>query len=233
MRAAATAKLHYELGAIQWMLSKLAEVKPDAITNILRTPLPEETAKAASPAPTTRRKGRANNNSAQKAPTAAGRAYEMMPMELAFTASEATIREFLIGLVNSDKYYYAIRGVRIRNEKQLPPNQKDADFPADVVPDAVDDGFGALEEEAEDADFGEAEGASEDAAEVVEDDGSSDPEQPATPAGELVLKQVLGSEKLHVHICFDIILIEKKAAKPKAGRRSSTDGADNTDSDDS
>jgi len=222
VKAKATAKLNYELGAIQWMLHKLAEVKPESVSNIRRVELPEENGQVAVPIKPTRRGGRARGNQAKQPQIAVGRAYELLPMELSFTASEASVREFLMSLVNSDQYYYAIRGVRIRNEKQLPPNQKDADFPADFAPAAADDGFRALEEL---IDAGEDDGATGDAAAeegVVEDGGDggfADPVQPAVAPGELILKQVLGSEQLHVHLCLDIVLIEKKADKAQPGRR--------------
>jgi len=225
VKAKATAKLNYELGAIQWMLHKLAEVKPESVTNIRRVELPEENGQVAVPIKPTRGGGRARGNQTQQAQVAAGRAYELLPMELSFTANEASVRQFLMSLVNSDQYYYAIRGVRIRNEKQLPPNQKDADFPADATPDAaLDDGFGALEEliDAGEEDTGDATAEGDvtpEEADGVADGGFADPVQPAVAPGELILKQVLGSEQLHVHLCLDIVLIEKKAEKAPSGRK--------------
>ncbi len=219
VKAGATAKLYYELGAIQWMLTKLADVKPDAISNIRRVELPEESGKVVVAEPQPRRKGRARSaargNDNQKA---AGRAYELMPMEISFTASESAVREFVVALVNSKKYFYSIRGVRILSEKQSAPNQRDASFPIEKAAGGNDlfsglDGF-VDEADAEEDILGEGE------AEVGEDSPVLEaPAEPAAQPGELTLKQVLGNEKLHVHLCLDIVLIEKKTgSQPKQGR---------------
>ena len=110
VKAGATAKLNYELGAMHWMFTKLAEVKPSAISNIRRSELPEETGRVAKVEPQSR-KGRARGGSKDKKSNqvAAGRDYELMPLEISFTATEASVRDFLLALVNSKKYYYAIR----------------------------------------------------------------------------------------------------------------------------
>ena len=52
VKIAATPKLNYQLEASQWLLSQLAGVKPSALVNIVRTPLPIESGNAAAaPAP--------------------------------------------------------------------------------------------------------------------------------------------------------------------------------------
>jgi hypothetical protein len=230
VRAGATAKLNYELGAIQWLLTKLAETKPESISNIRRKELPEETGQVAQPETAPRRgarKGRSGRGArgGQGNQVAAGRAYELMPVELTFTASESSVRDFLVEMVNSKAYYYAIRGVRVRNEKQIAPSHKDANFPADIAP-APSGGFGAFDDlidgggEGSDAAFAEepADGAVTDAPE----EEVKGPVAPVIPAGELVLKQILGSEKLQVHLSFDIVLIEKKATTPNADSSTET-----------
>ena len=68
-----------------------------------------------------------------------------MPVELAFTASEASMRNFLKEMANSKEYLYAIRSLRIRNEKQNAPSPKDAAF-QDKKPNNDDAGFFAPEE---------------------------------------------------------------------------------------
>lgn len=221
VKAGATAKLHYELGAIQWMLGKLAGVKPDAIANIRRIELPEESGKVIVAEPQPRnRKGRARGPAGGKnSQKAAGRAYELMPMEISFTASEASVREFLLALVNSKEYFYAVRGVRILNESQAAPNQRDASFPVENVVEG-NDLFGGLDgldgkDNLGDGLFGE--GESEDGDDAV---AAEEPAKAAIPAGELILKQVLGKEKLNVFICLDIVLIEKKADGPQPKQQS-------------
>ena len=216
VKAGATAKLHYELGAIQWMLSELAGVQPNAIANIRRVELPEESGNVAVAEPQPRgRQGRARGpargNDNQKA---AGRAYELMPMEISFTASEASVRKFLLALVNSKEYFYAIRGVRILNESQAAPNQDDASFPADTAVEGNDlfSDLDGLEGEGDQGDESFGEGEAENADDTV---AVEEPAKAAIPAGELILKQVLGKEKLNVFLCLDIVLIEKKAEDPQ------------------
>ena len=105
VKAGATAKLNYELGAMQWMFSRLAEVKPSALSNIRRVELPEESGRVAKVEPQPKKgkkksagKGNKGNKNTQ---LAAGRADQLMPGEISFTASESSVREFLLTLVNS------------------------------------------------------------------------------------------------------------------------------------
>ena len=223
VRAGATAKLNYELGAIQWLLTKLAETKPEEISNIRRKELPEETGQV-SQTPVAPKRGAKRARSGRSARRAqgdqvsAGRAYELMPMELTFTASESSVRTFLFEMVNSEAYYYAIRGVRVRNEQQVAPSHKDANFPADKAPAASV--FGVFEAMIDGGGEGLGAAFSEESADGAGTDAPEEevkgPVVPVIPPGELVLKQILGSEKLQVHLSFDIVLIEKKATTPHA-----------------
>ena len=220
VKAVATPKLNYELEALQWMFKKLSEVKPETITNIRRAELPEESGRVTQVTTKKGKKDRSRGN-AERSSSAAGRAYELMPVEVSFTANEVAVRKFLIEMVNSNQYYYAIRGVRIRNEKQNPPSEGDAGFP-NKAPSTIDDDFTGMEEllgdgaESESPDAGSSDvfGEGEELGEGVGESPKS-PVSPEIPAGELILKQVLGNEKLHVHIVFDIVLIEKKAKDAK------------------
>ena len=212
VKAGATAKLHYELKAMQWMFSRLAEVKPTVLSNISRAELPEESGRVAKVEPKPKRGKRRVKKVKKSAPLAAGRAYELMPVEITFTASESSLREFLMALVNSKEYYYAIRGLRLHSQRQSPPNQRDASFPVDLQVSGSDDLFGSLEG------FGEDAGNDDAPAEAAETPSEKDkaavvPDSPesSTKAGELILKQVLGSEKMNVHLCLDIVLIENKS----------------------
>lgn len=132
-----------------------------------------------------------------------------MPVELAFTASESAVRDFLKEMVNSKQYFYAIRAIRIRNEKQNAPTQKDADFK--VTDERGADEFDPAGRDNPFGDFtlpGEVTEESEDDADA-ELAPANAPEPIA--AGEHILKQVLGREKLNIHISFDILLIRGDA----------------------
>ncbi|MCP5535356.1 MAG: hypothetical protein H7A51_03875 [Akkermansiaceae bacterium] len=214
--ASATARLNFQLGAMQWLLGKLAETKPQALLTIRREDLDVEKGVVAPPQPARGGRGGRNRNQAQ-APVD-NQPFVLMPIELAFTTSEASLRDFLKEMANSKQYYYAIRAIRIRNEKQNPPTIKDANFPAGggsggggglATP---DDPFGgiALPDDGEDAGTEGEEKAPE-------------PVPVPKPAanGERILKQVLGSEKLNVYISLDILLIKGDGA-PKAEPPAST-----------
>lgn len=212
VRSDATALLKYELDALQWMFANLAKAKPAAINNVRRTVLSVETGQAA--APVTRQRG-----GRKKSGKVAGRAYQVMPVELSFTASEDTVRQFLIGMATSKEYYYSIRGVRFQNEKQTPPTFEDADFAAGGEAPVVEEDFGASSGPS----FGE-EGAAaeEDTQPVVE-------AAPKESSGQRVLKQVLGSELVRVHVCFDIVLIAKNDSQAKpVKKRAAADGANSS-----
>jgi len=189
-KSAATPKLTYQLGATEWLLTKLANVKPSAVTNINRIPLAVESGEQAEE-PVSRGRSRTKSKTVDSKP------YETMPMELSFTADESAVRDFLKEMVSSDKYFYAIRALRVRNEKQLPPSANDANF---AKPAAVSEG-------------GSDQFSFEGLVEPSEDTASDQENKEEPPVvSERILKQVLGSEELHVHIVFDILLFNTKLA---------------------
>jgi len=208
-KAGATARLNFQLGAMQWLLNELAEAKPQAIVNIKRAELPVETGQAAARTGAPQRSaragkgGRRSNNSRQ--PATHEKPYQLMPVELSFTASEPSVRDFLKEMVNSKEYFFSIRALRIRNEKQTPPAIKDASFPAGagggggVGAPEVSDLFGGV-------DLFDA------AAEEGDEPVAVKPKPKPIANGERILKQVLGDEKLHVYISFDILLIKGEGA---------------------
>lgn len=215
-KAGATAQLNYQLGAMQWLLGKLAEVKPQELANIKRAELPVEVDRVA-PAPP-RRGGRAGGKGraqTSKQAVVSGKPYQLMPVELAFTTSEASLRDFLKALVNSEKYFFSIRAVRLRNERQTPPTIKDANFP-----DGGGGGGGGAAKPVGADPFGGIVFPEDDAPEGDEGGDGEAPEPAPAPApvadGGRILKQVLGSEKLHVYISFDILLIKGRKADAPA-----------------
>ncbi|MGB0991093.1 MAG: Amuc_1100 family pilus-like protein [Akkermansiaceae bacterium] len=191
-KASATAELNYQLNATHWLLGKLAEVKPAELNNIHRELLAVE---KPAPAPTPAKKKGKKCKKIEKA-------YTLMPMELTFTANEKAVRDFLQEMVNSKEYFYAIRAIRVRNDKQTAPNVSDVNFPAD----GGGEGAGANEDDP----FG---GIALPDDEPADGDGGDEDAPPAAPVikpktSERILEQVLGSEKLNVHICFDVVLVK-------------------------
>ena len=220
----ATSKLNYQLGAIQWLFEKLAENEPKAIINIRRELLDVE--KGPPPAPSTKKNARRGNQAANPGDE---KIFEVMPVELAFTASEASMRNFLKEMANSKEYLYAIRSLRIRNEKQNAPSPKDAAF-QDKKPNNKEAGFFAPEENdifggfaLPDADS--EEGDNTDAIDIERGDKQIAPVAAPMSNDEHILKQVMGDEKINIHINFDILLIKGDKATEKKNDESPSSGA--------
>lgn len=214
----ATAKLNYQLGAIQWLLEKLAENKPKSLVNVRRELIDVERGLPSAQRNNNRRGNQAANPEDLEL-------FEAMPMEITFTASESSVRDFLREMANSKQYLYAIRAIRIRNEKQNAPSAKDAAFPARqergneplVGPFEQDNVFGDVGFVIPDGD-----GVTEEAGPV-----ELQPEPLAQPESndEYIIKQVLGDEDLNVHIRFDILLFKAKREKANKDESASPAGA--------
>ena len=220
----ATSKLNYQLGAIQWLFEKLAENEPKAIINIRRELLDVE--KGPPPAPSTKKNARRGNQAANPGDE---KIFEVMPVELAFTASEASMRNFLKEMANSKEYLYAIRSLRIRNEKQNAPSPKDAAF-QDKKPNNADAGFFSPEENDVFGGFAlpdvdSEEGANADAINLERSDAQIDPVAAPMSNDEHILKQVMGDEKINIHINFDILLIKGEKSTEKKNEASPSNGA--------
>lgn len=223
-KSGATAMLKYQLDAVQWLLTRLATAKPAELNGILREPLAEETGRAAAAPQSAGRGGNKRARRTTQAATPAKEAYTLMPMEIAFTGTESSLREFLKAMVNSEEYFFAIRALRIRNEKQVPPSVKDAGFPAGGGGEAApapgeNDPFAGIALPGADAEGSPGEGGDGGAAPAP---APAPVAKPAAGKGDRILKQVLGGEKLHVFIRFDIVFIkgepggeEPAPAKPR------------------
>jgi hypothetical protein len=142
-----------------------------------------------------------------------------LPFEIAFNCKEDAFRKFLSSLDDSDKYYYVIRSMRVSNEKQKAPTAADAEFKTEEAP--IPAGGG------EATPFGGGGGfvLPGDDTPVAPTPAPGTPAAPAAPApaggaaaaagSDLILKQVLGSEKINVFLRIDIIqFFENKAGTP-------------------
>lgn len=177
-----TGVLMFELRAFEELLTKLAEAAPARLDNLHWAGIPDRPEDAALVA---------------------------HPIEVTFTGSESSLRDFLSSLDDSEEYYYVVRSMRVKNERETAPNAKDARFeaPKEETPaaDAGNDPFGGAgfvfppdEEEGD----GDAEGEEE--TEEPAPEPEPEPEFEAGDSGE-VLKQVLGTEKVHVFLRVDVI----------------------------
>jgi hypothetical protein len=199
----ATGILTFELEAISELMASLAAAAPAKLLNIYRQPLEEESGKAFDPK---------------------GKSFRALPIEISFTGTEETLREFISSLDNSEKHYYVVRSIRVVNEKLKAPTAADGTFespdgeakPEGGAPAAdpfggASGGFVLPGEEPAPAPGGAAP-AADGAAPAPAADGA------AAGGDGVILQQVLGSEKIHVFLRIDILqfLEATKADAPKA-----------------
>lgn len=187
----ATGLLAYQLGAISELHASLAAAKPHRLLNFHREPLAEESAKAYVVKP--------------------GVPYRPLPVEVAFSGSEKSLREFINSLQTSKKYFYMVRSIRVLNEKQSAPKASDVQFGK------ASPATGANTAPA---------GGIFDTAFVLPGEEPAKPSPAAAPAtapasnsndSGKILEQVLGSENIEVFLRIDILLFanEAKADAPR------------------
>jgi hypothetical protein len=192
-REGATGVLNYQIGAARELFLILAAAGPAELRNVHRPPLPEE-----------------QGTNFQPGPEAVARA---LPIEITFTGTESSLREFLTALNQSKNYYFVIRTMRVASEKKTPPLHTDAKFELPKAAASADnpanDPFGGG--------FvipGDEEPAAED---EEEDEPAPAPEvQPLPTDSGRILAPVLGTEKIEVFLRIDIMrfLPEKKLPQP-------------------
>jgi len=185
-----TGVLGYQLDGMKHALLGLADARPSQLIRIHREPVPEETGGNFEPKP--------------------GEVARNFACELTFRGSETSARKFISYLGDTGTYYYVVRCVKILNERDTPPQVKDAKFEGDApaaAPAAADifkdvfilPGAEAVPEVPVPAEEGAAEEGAADAAPG---------EEPPASAGEVdstrILAQVLGSEEITVFVRFDI-----------------------------
>jgi len=135
-RKDATSLLEYKRNALEWLFTKLADAGPDSLDNIYRTPMVEELKPVVD---NTKKKSKKKTKKGAKTSSKLESVYRAMPIELTFTGSEVSLKEFLMELSNAKDYFYITRSVRIRNLNNESPNLSDAEF--ETAP-AIIDGFG-------------------------------------------------------------------------------------------
>jgi hypothetical protein len=203
----ATKKLNFQLGAIEWLLEKLAENEPKALLNIRRELIAVEKGPPVLPSKKKNARGRVKKPTLEEQ-----QILEAMPVEITFTAKESSMRHFLQAMANSKEYLYAIRALRIRNENQNAPGPKDADFKAKQE-NLGDAGFAPIENNDVFGGFDvPAEVAGENGLDFEANDNAFEAQPDPDLDDEHILKQVMGEENLIVHIKFDILLM--KGSRP-------------------
>jgi hypothetical protein len=195
-----TGVLKFELEAFEDLFTKLAKARPVALRNVFWPGMPE----------------------ADKDATVVAH-----PIEITFTGSETSLRDFLASLDDGGKFYYALRVIRIHNEKQDAPNANEAKFES-VEPEKPATGGGSADPfsnfvfpedtaPAEPAAPGDPIAPAEPAAPgdgtTAPDAGTPAIEEPPAPApepepagqGRQVLVQVLGDETVTAFLRIDVL----------------------------
>lgn len=103
----ATGILDYQLGAATELFLALAKAAPSELKNVYRKELVEESGGTFTPGTG---------------------AFRPLSMEVTFTGTESSVRNFLSTLSASENYYYLIRTVRINNTRETGPSPTDAKF---------------------------------------------------------------------------------------------------------
>lgn len=192
----ATGILDYQLGAATELFLSLAKAAPTELKNVYRKELVEETGGTF---------------------TADGRFFRALPMEITFTGTESSVRNFLNSLAASETYYYSIRTIRINNARETGPSPADAKFeaPRPAGASSPNDPFGG-------GGFvipGDPAPAPAAPAAPAVDGAAPAPAAPAAPAtvdSGRILQQVLGMEEVSVFIRLDVcqFLPVKELPKP-------------------
>lgn len=190
----ATGVLNYQVNALKHALLDLADAIPSELISIYREPIPEE--------------------SGQKFEVGENQVARKFGYEVAFRGSEQSARKFISALGDVDPYYYVVRTISIKNEKDIPPRVSDAEFKItaaerniEAAPSFEQDFFSDFATEETDDTQEEA---------VVEDTVEEVVEEPEPAVDSTrILAQVLGGEELIVFVRFDLTLFLPTEELPK------------------
>ncbi len=156
-----TGILGYQLASVKNLMLALAKAKVTDLRNLYRPSLPEE-----------------DKQAYVASATSAARSF---PLEITFTGSEKSVRDFLSTVSNPDNQYAVIRSMRIGSMKKDSPKAEDAQFDktADATPEDTGGGF------------------------ALPGDAGSTPTKAADTSR--ILSQVLGNEQVQVFLRLDLL----------------------------
>lgn len=178
----ATRTLSYQLEALEAMFSELADISPKEVINVYRPLSALEVGEEAGSQGGAARSRRAGKSKA---------AYSSLSVELGLKMEEPKLMEFLERLANHKEYYFVVRLLRIKNERETSPNASELSFSKKGGSATVGGGGGGF---FFDSDVEES---------------SSDSEEPAVSTTR-VLQQILGNEALDAHLKIDVIMFHSK-----------------------
>jgi len=178
-----TSYLNYNKQALEWLFETLANSGIDSVDHVYREPVAEKLGSPPKEEDVSR---------GQKAPPVESLATvsDIMPIELSFTGSEANLQKFLSDVASNEKYFFALKLIKIRNEKRNPISISQMSFAP------VDDSAPDSDDEVSD-DFGG------DIGNFDVDDGGQ------VVVDNTIIKQVIGEEKITVFLKLELHLFKK------------------------
>jgi hypothetical protein len=192
----ATAKLNYQLEAVDWLFREMAKVKTYSLRNVNREALPSEAGRDWL------------GNTSGPMPL-----YQSLPMEVVFLAEEEGVNEFINSVSASKEYFFAIDLIRISSEAQSPPMRGQAGL--EEAEESEDGGsaagFGG-------GGFGNFNfGDEEDPADApAEAEGEEEPPAPEEPVDTgRILGQVLGDEAVYAGVQLRLLIFTEPVELPE------------------
>ncbi len=187
----ATKTLTYQLGALEALFTELSKAVPTEIYNVHRPLTKAEIGEQAAKPSRDPRQRRATRGKQAKS------VYRSLTVEIGAKLKEEKLETFLETLANNTDYCYVVRSVRIKNENEVSPNQKELSFQKEESF-SSEDGGGGLFFGAEFEDGGES-----------SDTEDTDSVEETVPS-ERILQQILGQESLDVHMKIDVLMFDAK-----------------------
>jgi hypothetical protein len=183
--------LNYHRQALEWLFMTLAGSDIDSLDHIYRAPVAETMESKAVVATTGKR------NTRNQRPQGITSVADTLPIEITFTASEASLQKFLLEVAAGEEYFFSVKMMKIRNAELDPVTISKSTF-APVVEAAAEEASegvdGGLDLDTG-FDFDKGGGA-----ELSED--------------KEIIKQVIGDEKITVFLQLDLVLFKDAESVP-------------------
>lgn len=181
-KKADTAYLNYQRGALEWLFTELANSGIVSLDHVYRDPAAEILGSGVNKPEKTDRK----RNKKKKIEAKDLNVVHSLPIEITFTGSEASMQDFLTKVVASDEYFFNVKLLKILNEKRGAISIAASSFAPEVEDTEEEQGGG-------DDDFGFGGSGGGDNGKLSSND-------------DVILKQVVGSEKITVFLKLDLKL---------------------------
>lgn len=216
----ATGELKYELDAFQWLLTELAKTGNVELIKVLRSKIAAESGAAHG--------NHSKNDKAKKDDSV----YQGQGLEVAFRGNEDQVQQFLEAIANSKQYFFAIRDIRVVNEKTTGPNQSDVKF-EEPKPQGGFGAFGGGDSSGftlgGDATTDGGGDATADGGDATTDGGAveipAQPESDTASDDTRILKPILGDEKVNVYLQMELLLFKSKDEVKIPGKGNKSGGS--------